>query len=237
MRAIVTGHSRGLGAAIAAELVEAGAEVLAVSRRRSGAAGLREVALDLSDTAAVGDWLAGGELANFLAGGTGPAILVNNAGMVEPIGPAGTNAPAAVAQAVALNVAAPLMLAEAMIAATAGLPDRRLCHISSGAARKAYSGWSVYCATKAALDHHARSVVEDALAGLRVESLAPGVIDTEMQGTIRATPAERFSALDRFVAMKAEGALASPEAAAAAIVAHLLSEAFGTQPATDIRDL
>ncbi|MEI4472641.1 SDR family oxidoreductase [Frigidibacter sp. MR17.24] len=236
LKAIVTGHSRGLGAAIAAELAAAGAEVLAISRRASGAAGLKEVALDLSDSAALADWLGSGALSDFLAG-AGEVVLVNNAGMVDPIGPAGSNAPGAVATAVALNVAAPLMLAEAVIAARAGATPLRICHISSGAARNAYAGWSVYCATKAALDHHAACVLADALPEVRIESLAPGVVDTDMQGTIRATPEARFTSRARFVALKEDGALASPAAAGAKIAAHLLSPGFGETIATDIRNL
>jgi len=235
--AIVTGHSRGLGAAIAAELLARGARVLGLSRRGNPAlaaaypAALTEVALDLADPAALAGWL-GGLSAHVK--GAGPVLLVNNAGMVEPIGPAGTLDPAAIAKAVALNVTAPLMLADALIAL--GGADRRVMHISSGAARNAYPGWSLYCATKAALDMHARAVAEDARPGLRIESLAPGVIDTDMQAAIRATTEAQFTMRERFVGLKESGGLSSPEDCARRLVDHLTGPAFGASPVTDLRD-
>ena len=100
-----------------------------------------------------------------------------------------------------------------------------------------HAGWSIYCATKAALDHHARAVVADKLPGLRVESLAPGVVDTQMQAQIRDTTIERFPGRERFEAMKRDGALASPAQSAELIVAHLLSDAYGETVDSDIRQL
>jgi len=235
--AIVTGHSRGLGAAIAAELLTRGARVLGLARKGNPALAkaypeaLTEAALDLADPAALAEWLGG--LSEHVKG-AGPVLLVNNAGMVDPIGPAGTLDPAAIAKAVALNVTAPLMLADALIAL--GGADRRVLHISSGAARNAYPGWSLYCATKAALDMHARAVAEDARPGLRIESLAPGVIDTDMQATIRATTAEQFTMRERFVGLKQSGGLSSPEDCARRLVAHLTGPVFGASPVTDLRD-
>ena len=68
-----------------------------------------------------------------------------------------------------------------------------LVNVSSGAARKPYAGWSVYCAAKAAVDRMTECVaLEEAAHGLRAYALAPGVIDTDMQALIRATPAARF---------------------------------------------
>lgn len=64
---------------------------------------------------------------------------------------------AAVACAVSVNVAAPLMMSAALASQCADSADKRIVHISSVASRNAYPGWSVYCATKAALDQHARA--------------------------------------------------------------------------------
>lgn len=188
---------------------------------------------------AVADAVAeGGPVRRFLAeAGEGPVLLLNNAGTVEPIGPAGSLDPAAITRAVALNVTAPMLLANAVIAATAARADRRILHVSSGAARKPYAGWSVYCATKAALDHHARSVAADAVPGVRIASVAPGVIDTDMQNTLRATPEERFPNRARFVSLKETGGLISPEDCAARMVPYMLGDAFGADPTPDLRDL
>ena len=261
--AIVTGHSQGLGQAIAADLLGRGWRVLGLSRSgwppelASQYPGLTEVALDLADGPALAAWLAGSALADALAGVVGMAgcggvpgsasagvaaqagqvLLVNNAGLVSPIGPPGGQGAAAVMQAVALNVAAPLALADAWVAATAGVPDRRIVHISSGAARNAYAGWSVYCATKAALDMHARAVQLDAVAGLRIESLAPGVIDTGMQAHIRATDASQFPLVGRFQGLHRDGALQSPSDVARRLLHHVLGGAFGAEAVRDLRDI
>jgi NAD(P)-dependent dehydrogenase (short-subunit alcohol dehydrogenase family) len=144
---------------------------------------------------------------------------------------------AGLARAVALNVTAPLILSAAVMRAGAAAPDLRIAHISSGAARSAYPGWSVYGATKAALDQHARATALDAIAGLRICSIAPGVIDTGMQAQVRAASLADFPQRERFDALKRDGALATPEAAAGALVAHLLSDQFGAEAVADIRTL
>ncbi len=244
IRAVVTGHSRGLGAALAELLFERQIDVLGVGRsghpslakdeRLAAAPRFVEASLDLADPEAVESWLASGALQRF-AQGAQCVLLFNNAGMVDPIAPLGAQGAIAIARAVTLNVAAPLMLANALAAVQA--EERRIVHISSGAARSAYAGWSVYCATKAALDHHARAVALDAPAGVRISSVAPGVVDTGMQATIRATAVEHFPLRGRFEELKQTGKLATPEDSARQLIDYALSDAFGTSPTTDVREL
>jgi NAD(P)-dependent dehydrogenase (short-subunit alcohol dehydrogenase family) len=241
MKAIVTGHTKGLGAAIAHALLERGIPVLGLARSAAPDLAarfpglLQQFELDLGDALVLGSLLAGPALHDYL-GGAGTALLVNNAGMVSPVGPLGEQDPAAVIKAVSLNVAAPLALAAAVVRAAPGA-EKRILHISSGAGRNAYPGWSVYCATKAALDQHARAVALDGDKRVKACSLAPGVIDTGMQAEIRATPEERFPMRQRFVQMKSEGALARPDECARAVVGYLLGARFGSQPVDDVRDL
>lgn len=240
-KAIVSGHSRGLGAAIADELLGRGIPVLGLARQGNPAlvaqhgGQLAEVALDLADGAALAGLLAGAALGDWIADAE-QVLLVNNAGTLQPMGPLPLQEVEAVARAVAVNVAAPLMLAAAFVQA-GGARARRVLHVSSGAARTAYAGWSVYCATKAALDHHARAVQMDATPGLRICALAPGVIDTAMQGEIRASTLERFPARDRFAQMQASGGLVAPAECAMHLVDYLLDEDFGREPVADLRDL
>lgn len=237
VKAIVTGHSKGLGDALAEALLARGAAVLGLARsRRREAPGLTQVALDLSDPAGLQAWLAGGMLGDFLAGAE-RTLLINNAGLLRPMGPVGGHEPARIVQAVAVNVTAPLLLTNAFIAASGALADRRVLHLSSGAARTPYAGWSLYCATKAALDHHARSVSLDGLPGLRISSVAPGVVDTDMQAEIRASSEADFPLLPRFIALKEKGELAAPADCARHLVELLLSEGFGRDPAPDLRHL
>jgi NAD(P)-dependent dehydrogenase (short-subunit alcohol dehydrogenase family) len=241
MKAIVTGHTKGLGAALARELLERGIPVLGVARGPAQELAARfpglfeEVQLDLSDNAALAEWLAADGLRTYFAG-SGKVLLLNNAGVVTPIGPLEDQEPAAVMRALALNVGAPLMLAAAVVRATPGV-ERRILHISSGAGRNAYPGWSVYCATKAALDQHARAVALDGDRQVRICSLAPGVIDTGMQAQIRSTPDQLFPLRERFVQLKAQGALRTPDDAGRAIIDYLLAPSFGQKPVDDLRDV
>ena len=136
--------------------------------------------------------------------------------------------------AAVVNVAAPLALSAAFVQA-APQAERRILHVSSGAARSAYPGWSVYCATKAALDQHARAVSLDADPRVKACSLAPGVIDTDMQAEIRATPDECFPLKQRFVDMKDSGVLVAPGDCAVALVDYLLARRFGQEAVDDLR--
>ena len=241
MKAIVTGHTKGLGAALANNLLARGVPVLGLAR--SGAPELteaypdlfEEVELDLADCVALSGWLAGSALGDYLDG-TGAVLLLNNAGMVSPVGPLDAQDPLAVMRAVALNVAAPMALSAAVVRASEGA-QRRILHISSGAGRSAYPGWSVYCATKAALDQHARAVALDGERGVRICSLAPGVIDTGMQAEIRATSEECFPMRKRFVDLKETGTLVDPDECAEHLVDYLLGSGFGADVIADLRTL
>lgn len=231
MIAFVTGHSRGLGAAIAATLLERKIRVTGISRGDNPELAehygslLLQVRVDLSDIAATAKWLKSGDMARHSTGHHS-AFLVNNAGLLKPIGPLETQDTSGVMAAVAVNVGAALALS-AEFARVVQTRERRILHISSGAARNAYAGWSVYCATKAALDHHARAVALDRTPNLRICSLAPGVIDTDMQTEIRGTDEKRFPDRQRFVELKQENRLKSPETAARQVVDYLLGDSFG----------
>jgi len=235
IKAVVTGHSRGLGAAIAAQLVARGIPVLGLARGHAESSeGMEQAVVDLGDPAALAAWLGGHALRSFLAG-CDTALLVNNAGVVTPVGPLLEQDPLAALRAATLNVGAPLALSAAFVQA-APQAERRILHVSSGAGRSAYPGWSVYCATKAALDQHARAVALDADPRVKCVSLAPGVIDTDMQAEIRATPEERFPLKQRFVDMKEGGVLETPVACAAKLVDCLLSKRFGHKAVDDLRN-
>ncbi|HMR14203.1 MAG TPA: SDR family NAD(P)-dependent oxidoreductase, partial [Arachnia sp.] len=158
--------------------------------------------------------------------------LVNNAGVLGPADVAGAQDPAAAVLAVNVNVAAPILLTNAVLRdRPAGVPTR-IAHISSGAGRRPLPGWSVYCATKAAVDHHAVTVSSEGHDGVRIVAIRPGVVDTDMQGDIRAS--QGFPLRADFVAMKQQGRLTSADDAARAVLAIVDAEDFGAEPLASV---
>lgn len=240
MKAILTGHARGLGQAIATELLTREIPVLGLSRgdcpdfTRRFPHLAEQVSVDLSDPHALLSWLETGCLTRYLADASG-VLLINNAGMLGPVGAPGRQDSQEIMRAVSLNVAAPLVLCDAVARVYCG--SVRIAHVSSGAGRNPIPGWSIYGATKAALDHHARCVVADSNPRLRICSIAPGVIDTEMQGEIRGASIENFPLLGRFQALKENGELSSPEETGRKLVDYFLCDHFGAEAVADLRSL
>jgi NAD(P)-dependent dehydrogenase (short-subunit alcohol dehydrogenase family) len=101
------------------------------------------------------------------------------------------------------------------------------------------AGSASYCAAKAGLDHLARAVaLEEAErpGGARIVSLAPGVIDTDMQVQLRESDPALFPERERFVGLQAAGQLDSPAQAAAKVLRVLARDDFGAHPVADVRD-
>ncbi|AXK40062.1 SDR family NAD(P)-dependent oxidoreductase [Crenobacter cavernae] len=244
--AIVTGASRGLGAALAAALLAEGAAVVGLARHATpDTQTLAErypdrwtfIEADLGDTARLAEHC---RAALALLDKHHPAALtlINNAGVVTPVAQAGHYPTGEMIAAYAVNLLAPVALTDAFLALTSANVERRVLNISSGAAAKPYPGWGVYGSSKAALDHFTRTVAVEQAAqpnGARLVSLYPGVIDTAMQTAIRATDPADFPNRARFTALKADGALSQPADAARAIAAFLAAPDFGLEPVVDIR--
>lgn len=236
---IVTGTTRGLGQALCAQIARSETnELIALARAPDAAipGGVR-IEADLADGAVVER--ACDRIAERIAGRRyDKAVLINNAGVVEPVGPLESIAAEALEHNLTVNLVAPLRLMRRFLAATEGVAAlRRVINISSGAGRRPIFGWSVYCAAKAGLDMASRvAALEASARGLPVEvvSLAPGVIDTAMQEVVRGTPEERFRDVERFRRMKEEGELRAPEDVAADI---LRAEAAGLLKGEDVLDL
>jgi NAD(P)-dependent dehydrogenase (short-subunit alcohol dehydrogenase family) len=116
---------------------------------------------------------------------------------------------------------------------------RKVLNISSGLGRRAMAAQAPYCAAKAGLDNFSRAVALDEAArsrGARIVSLAPGVIDTDMQTLLRSADAAKFPDREAFVGLKTSGQLAAPEATAAKVLAYLERADFGRNVVADIRD-
>ena len=238
---VITGTTRGLGAALAAQVAgDSGNELVALARAPSGAiAGGVRIEADLTDGAALER--ACDALERHIAGKRyAKAVLVNNAGVIPPVGPLDTVDARDLERNLFVNLAAPMLLMRRFLRATAQVPLRRIINISSGAARRPIFGWGAYCAAKAGLDMASRVVALEAQArGMAVEvsSLAPGVIDTSMQETVRAAPVEAFADVERFRAMKAEGVLRPAHDVAADILRLEAAGKLAGDPIQDLRQI
>jgi len=209
---IVTGTRRGLGEALAKRIT---------ADKRNELIGISRPDVDLADPASIAR--AFEAIGKRIAATTyEKAVLINNAGVIEPVAPLDRADPGDIEHNLAVNLVAPMLLMRLFLGATEHVKVRRVINISSGAGRRPIFGWSAYCAAKAGLDMATRVVALEAqVRGLAIEavSLAPGVIDTGMQGTVRSVSAEDFVDVERFRQMKAEGALRPADDVAADILA------------------
>ena len=239
---VVTGTTRGLGLALA-ELIarDKDNELIAISRAPdAGIPGGVRIGADLADLRAVERACA--RIEERIRGRRyEKAVLVNNAGIVEPVAPLERADAAELERNLAVNLAAPMLLMRGFLRATQGVAKlRRIVNISSGAGRRPISGWAAYCAAKAGLDMATRVVALEAQSrGLAVEavSLAPGVIDTAMQERVRGASTEDFADVERFRQMKSEGTLRPAAAVAADILRVEAAGRLGDAALADLREL
>jgi NAD(P)-dependent dehydrogenase (short-subunit alcohol dehydrogenase family) len=245
---VLTGASRGLGRAMAEQLLTGDRLLLTISRRpdaslealaKSKDTRLEQWALDLAhDVGAAARFEAW--LRKQADQSISTATLINNAGTLGTVGPLQASDAETLAVALRVGLEAPALLTSAFLRATDGwTAKRRVLNISSGAGRRAIAGWAAYCAAKAGLDHLSRVVALDEarrLNGASIVSLAPGVIDTDMQADLRAADRSGFPDQATFQEMKASGQLASAHDAAVRVLAYLARADFGTNPVADVRD-
>jgi NAD(P)-dependent dehydrogenase (short-subunit alcohol dehydrogenase family) len=231
---VLTGVSRGLGAALLDELLDGGGwRIVALGRRftdrQRELAGdrlvgdrLRLIEADFAEPATLPD---AGRLAAELTG-CAEAVLVHNAAVVGPIGPVGTLDDGALATAVTVNLTAPMVLTNAFLAAVPATAGRiRLLYVSSGAAHRPIEGWAAYCATKSGGEAYFSVVAAEAARRDRrvvVASVNPGVMNTGMQASLRGA---EFPDRERYVELHARGELPAPTVVARRIIAeHLTGE-------------
>jgi len=250
---LITGSSRGMGAAMALQRLREGHQVVGIARQASreleaaaaaqGAPGqpapLLQWRCDLAEPAAatqqLADWLAAQDPAHFAS-----ATLINNAGVIASLKPLAALDAAEISRGLRVGLEAVMLLTGAFLHATRDWPvPRKVLNISSGLGRRPQAGSAPYCASKAGMDLFSRCVALEEAArphGARIVSLAPGVIDTGMQVQLRAADPAQFPEHEMFVKLQAEGRLSSPADAAARVLAYLDRPSFGEQPQADVRD-
>jgi NAD(P)-dependent dehydrogenase (short-subunit alcohol dehydrogenase family) len=239
---IVTGHTKGLGRALVEQLgADPDIELIALGRAADGPIrGGEQIRVDLADPRAI-DAAFDRIAARLQARRYAKAVLLNNAGVIAPVGRLDRVDAAELERGLAVNFTAPILVMRRFLLATAGRAEvRRVVNISSGAGRRAIFGWGAYCAAKAGIDMVSRVVAleaQTAQTGIEVVSLAPGIIDTPMQERVRSSSPEDFADVERFRQMKAGGELRAPADVAADILRLEKSGKLFAEPVADLRTL
>lgn len=201
--AVVTGASRGIGAATAEELARQGVAVVLCARtqdeiesvaQKIEAAGGKASAITC-DVALYAD--VEKVVAHCKATYGSLDILVNNAGVIDPIARLGESDPDGWDQALDINVKGVYHGLRAALPVMEAQGGGVIVNISSGAATSALEGWSHYCASKAAVLMLTKCVHKEyADKGIRVVGLSPGTVKTYMQVAIKDSGINPVSQLD-----------------------------------------
>lgn len=197
---VITGASRGIGAAAAIAFAHKGALVALLAR--SGAQ-IEDVAGKIGADAMavqcdVADWASVQTAMAAVVNRFGRVdVLINNAGVIDPISFLADTDPTAWARAIATNLSGVFHGLRAALPIMRSQQSGTVINVSSGAATSPYEGWGAYCASKAGALMLTRSAhLEEASNGIRVLGLSPGTVATEMQIKIKASGLNAVSQLD-----------------------------------------
>ena len=201
--ALVTGASKGIGAAASRELAQLGANVVLAARSKEAVEAIAKeitneggkalgVGCDVSDFAQV-EYAVKQAVSQFGS----LDILINNAGLIDPISRLENSDPEEWAKVINVNVTGVYHCARAALPAMKSSGQGTIINISSGAATSALEGWSHYCSSKAAALSLTRCLHrEEAENGIRVIGLSPGTVATDMQVAIKASGINPVSQLE-----------------------------------------
>lgn len=202
--AIVTGASRGIGAAVARVLAERTMDIVLAVRDPSSAAEVAEavegrgakclvVACDVADREAV-DAMVSQALARFGR----INVLINNAAVLEPIATVDQSDDEAWLRNIEVNLVGTYRCAKAVLPHMLSRGGGTIVNLSTKAAHKVFEGWSAYCSAKAGVAMFTQSIaLEYGDRGIRTFGFAPGTTDTDMQGQIRASGVNPVSQIKR----------------------------------------
>ncbi len=225
--AVITGGGRGIGRATAILMAQAGARVAVVARTKSdvdetAALVNQRGGFAFSFSADVSDWSSASRLGDDINRTLGtPDIVVANASVIEPIGDAWQVDPLDWARDVNINLVGAFYSVRAFLPGMVKRSAGTIIFVSTGAATHPAPGWSAYCAAKVGLNNLALNLaaeLDQRGAKIRVYSLAPGVVDTGMQETIRSKHRDAFPLVEKYQSYHEKGWLRPPEEPANAIL-------------------
>lgn len=221
---LITGGSRGLGAALTEYYLEAGWTVREFSRSGESAAHItadfsrRESAIDAMDT----------EMRALKEGDWQEVLVILNSAQIGPVGPLAVSQPRDWWQSLDVNLTLNLSCAGLMQKHFQGQSARKtLVALSSGAARQGMEGWGLYCLAKSGLERFVEAMaLEQAYQSHPIGSISisPGLIDTVMQAQIRASDPELFHQVEQFQRFQQQGALRPAHQVAGAVTRIVASD-------------
>ncbi len=223
----VTGAGLGIGRAAALILAEQGASVALVSRTQSEVEQVAQEIRSRGGTAIaslldVSNWDMVSWTAQQIEAALGPIdLLVNNAGVVEPLGKVWETSPEEAGRLIDINLSGAYYCLRAVLPGMVQRGNGTIVNVSSSAAARLAPGWSVYAASKAGLDQLTRCAAVDLKdTTIRVYSLYPGLVETRMVDTLLTATPDQLPPARRqfFVDQKEAGKILPPEAPARAIV-------------------
>ena len=245
---ILTGGSRGMGLAMGQQLLQKGHHLLSIARKTSSdlkpftskSEQLLQWEQDLAQSATAAQrlrtWLTTLKSSDWAS-----ITLINNAGVIPQIAPLSQLPAADMINALRVGLEAPMALTAAFLGATEDWEvPRKVLNISSGLGRRAMASQASYCTAKAGMDQFSSCVALEEAAkphGAKIVSLAPGVIDTDMQVQLRSAASDDFPDVQRFAQLHSAGQLTSAQDAAARVLAWLERADFGAQVVADVRNL
>lgn len=233
---VISEGSKGLGLALCSAFSERGHRVLEFSR---SAPHDYSVSVDLASPAECRRIVATA-LATLGREPMDEILVINNAGTLDPIGPASRKAEDAVLANLNTNFTSAVLFLAELVEKYQTTPCRKVVvNVTSGAAQKGYAGWSLYCAAKAGMENFIRALAIEQKAEpypFIAINVDPGVIDTDMQALIRSSSLADFPDVERFIERKKQGVLASPARVAAAILRILELPSLTSGQRYDVSD-
>lgn len=247
--AIITGASKGLGEAIAKRLIHEQIAVVSVSRTENKEVknlaiekgiDYKHFSCNLSLEQEIQEVFM--VISHYIFKKNPEELFIfNNAGVIEPIQTVGNLDQAPVIRSIQVNLIAPILITN-LFFSKAQLPNTKITviNVTSGAAVRSHEGWSVYCSSKAGLNMFTQTAaIEQAemKTNNKIIAFSPGIMDTEMQATIRSSSKDAFKELDRFKEFKEKNLLLEADIVANALVDLTLSSDIESGKIYNIKEL